>query len=399
MKLTDATIKAFQPTGKKQSYPDGGGLILVITAKGAKVWRFRYDRPNQPMRTQNDMTLGKYPAISLKNAREQRDEAKKLLEKGIDPVLKRQQDQLKDISNGQNTVRVITLQWHDLYKTTVGHEQAEKTLRRLEVNLLNQIGDLPIDTITTQMLTRLIARIVKREAYDMATRVLSISKEVFRYAAVHEYISVNPLVNIKAKDLIPSREVEHQKRVEVAAFPKLLNDINHCECNKLHKLALQLMVLVFVRHDELRFAEWIEFDFIKKIWVIPAERMKMKSSHTVPLSDQALAILERIKAISGNGKYLFPSTQSSNGIMSEAAMLHVLYDLGYKGIQTVHGFRGLASTILNEQGYNPDHIEAQLAHKDPNTVRAAYNHAQYLPERAKMMQDWSNYVTYLTKVK
>lgn len=400
MKLTDTAIKAIQPTGKKQSYPDGGGLTLIVTAKGAKTWRFRYDRPNQYRRTQNDLTLGKYPAVSLKNARELRDESKKLLEKGIDPAIKRQQDKLKDVLNGQNTVRVITKQWHDLYKTSVSAEQAQKTMRRLNINVLHYIGDLPIDTITTPMLTQIIKRIAKRGAYDIAKRVLSTCKEVFRFAAVHEYIASNPLINIKAKDLVPNRVVVHQKRVDVSAFPQLLHDINNHHGNQLHKLALQLMALVFVRHDELRFAEWSEFDFDKKMWTIPAHKMKMKTEHFVPLSPEVLTLLECIKVISGGNKYLFPSTQSSSGVMSEAAMLNILYDIGYKGIQTVHGFRGLASTIINERDRTlKDVVELQLSHLTGTAVERAYNTAQHIPERTKMMNDWSHYITSLTQVK
>ena len=397
MKLTDTAIKAIKGNGSKQSYTDGGGLTLMVTAKGSKLWRLRYDRPNQSVRKQNDLPLGKYPTISLKAARELRDDIKKQIANGIDPAIKRKQDKLKKVLSNSTTVRLVAMQWHDLYKTKVSNEQAEKTLQRLNKNILSSIGNLPIESITTEILTKLIGKIVKRGALDIATRALSTCKEVFRFATVRGYISANPLINVKSKDMIPSRSVVNQKRVDVSDFPKLLNGINSYNGNQLHKLALRLMALVFVRHDELRYAEWSEFDFNKNEWLIPASKMKMNAPHKVPLSTQAITILEEIKKYTGQHQYLFASEQSSDGVMSEAAMLNVLYDLGYKGKQTVHGFRGLASTILNEQGYNPDHIESQLAHKDPNTTRGAYNHAQYLPHRVKIMQDWANHIDELTQ--
>ena len=393
MKLTDAQVKAIQATNKPQKISDGDGLMLLVTVVGSKLWQFRYDRPNRAKRTQNELALGKYPTVSLKQARELKDDAKLLLAQGIDPAVQRRQDKHNKILETQNTVKSIATKWYNIqkshYRTT---DHSKRIWERLEKNVFSQIGNEAVADVTTPMAISLINQVVNRGALDVAKRTLSLCKAIFRYAVLHEYCDNNPFINIEAKHLIPSKPVENQKRVAVSAFPKLLQDIDGFQGNRLHKLALQLITLVFVRHDELRLAEWTEFDLDKKIWSIPESRMKMKLPHIVPLSTQAIALLDQIRIINGHKKYLFASNQSKAGVMSEAAMLKVLHKLGYKDQQTVHGLRGLASTILNEQGYNPDHIEAQLAHKDPNGIRAAYNHAQYLPERAKMMQAWSDYV-------
>lgn len=393
MKLTDAQIKAIQPTNKPQKISDGDGLILLIAATGSKLWQFRYDRPNQLKRTQNNLALGKYPTIGLKKARELKDEAKALLAQGIDPAVQRRQDKDNKILEVQNTVEAIATKWYNVQKSHyTSTDHAKRIWARLEKNVFSQIGKDAVTDITVQMAISLINQIVNRGSFDVAKRTLNLCKDIFRYAVLHEYCDNNPFINIEAKDLIPSKPVENQKRVPVAEFPKLLRDIDRFNGNRLHKLALQLIALVFVRHDELRLAEWTEFDFDKQVWSIPESRMKMRAPHIVPLSTQAIALLDQIRSINGHKKYLFASNQSKAGVMSEAAMLKVLHKIGYKDRQTVHGFRGLASTILNEQGYKPDHIEAQLAHKDPNGSRAAYNYAEYLPARTTMMQDWSDYV-------
>lgn len=393
MLLSDSKIKSIKANGKKQSFADGAGLALVVTATGSKLWQFRYDRPHKPTRVQNSISLGAYPTVSLKAARLKRDEYKVLLYEGIDPaVIKKQEKEIK-VASHQRTIRLVATEWFNHYKTSISPDHAKRVWRRLELNLFANVGNEPVSHVTTETFIRLIKKIVARGSYDVAKRTLKVCQEIFRYATVYGYISQNPIENIKPKDIIPRRDVQNQKRVDVSEFPQLVKDINNYSGNRLHQLALKLMMHVFVRHDELRFAEWREFDFDKKLWTIPAEKMKMKSAHIVPLTEQSIDILNEIKLFTGNKKFLFQSQTSSNCVMSEKAMPNILHKLGYQGKQTIHGFRGLASTILNEHGLHPDHIEAQLAHKDPNTTRAAYNHAQYLPHRVKLMNFWSGYLT------
>lgn len=283
MFLNDTKIKSIKPNGKKQSFSDGAGVALIITAKGSKIWHFRYDRPNNFKRIQNNISLGSYPIVSLKEARIKRDEFKTLLYQGVDPAIVRKQDKVNRITVQQQTVRFVTTEWFECFKTRVSNDHAKRIWQRLERNVFPQIGEDPIDSITTEKIMRAIKKIVSRGSHDVAERTLKVCQEIFRYATVHGLMSKNPLEQIKTRDVIPSRVVENQKRVNVSDFPKLIQEINNYSGNQLYKLALKLMVLVFVRHDELRFAEWSEFDFDKNIWTIPAHKMKMKSPHKVPL--------------------------------------------------------------------------------------------------------------------
>lgn len=399
MLLSDSKIKSIKPNGKKQSFSDGAGLALIVTEAGSKLWQFRYDRPHKPTRVQNSVSLGAYPTVSLKAARLKRDEYKALIYEGFDPAVIKKQEKETKVASHQRTVRLVATEWFNHYKTSISQDHAKRVWSRLELNLFSNIGNEPISHVTTEIFIKVIKKIVSRGSYDVAKRTLKVCQEIFRHATVYGYISQNPIENIKPKDIIPHRVVQNQKRVDVSEFPQLVNDVNNYSGNRLHQLAIKLMMHVFVRHDELRLAEWSEFDFNNRVWTIPAEKMKMRSAHVVPLTKQSIDILNEIRLYTANKKFVFQSQVASNCVMSEQAMPNILHQLGYKGKQTIHGFRGLASTILNEHGLHPDHIEAQLAHKDPNTTRAAYNHAQYLPHRVKLMEFWSEYLSNIEYTK
>jgi integrase len=260
------------------------------------------------------------------------------------------------------------------------------------VNVYPTLGERPVAEIEPMELVKLAKDIEARGASDMAKRILQIVGMVFRYAVAHGYSKRNPAAEIRPSDILKPTRKQNMARIDVMELPALLRAIELYDGRPLTRQAIKLMALTFVRTSELICARWDEFDLEARRWAIPATRMKMKTPHIVPLSAQAVEVLELLKTISGKGALVFPGEQDSKKAMSNMTILKALERMGYKGRMTGHGFRGLASTILHEQGYNHDHIELQLAHAPRNEVSAAYNHALYLEPRAKMMQDWADFL-------
>ncbi|AXF86354.1 Prophage integrase IntA [Ephemeroptericola cinctiostellae] len=366
---------------------DGGGLYLEVMSSGAKYWRFKYSY----LKTEKRISFGVYPEVSLAKARELRDAARLQVKDGKDPSVVKQENKRIAVLNASNTFKVLALEWHTTKLSGWTAYTAKRQLNILEKELFPTLANRPITDITTPELKAVIRKVEARDALEIAKRTLQVCNQVFLFAAQSGISETNPAANLKGA--LKTRKVQHYKYLRDDALPEFVEKLetNSADLEPTTLLAMKLLALTFVRTVELRGAKWSEFNFDKNEWRIPAERMKMKVEHIVPLSTQALEVIAKLKTLNGNREYLFPNVKSPRRMMSENTILYALYRMGYHGRATGHGFRATASTILNEQGYNRDHIERQLAHGEGDAVRAAYNHAQYLPERRKMMQDWADY--------
>jgi integrase len=338
------------------------------------------------------MAFGSYPALSLADARERRDAARKRLVNGIDPMAERMAEKTAVEEVTEHTFEKIAEFWLEHWHGNKSARHAATTRNRLKGNVYPVLGARPISEVEPMELVQLAKGIEARDASDMAKRILQIVGMIFRYAVAHGYSKRNPAAEIRPSDILKPTTKTNMARIDAKELPALLRAIEVYEGRQLTRLAIKLMALTFVRTSELICARWDEFDFDSKRWSIPAARMKMKNPHLVPLADQAVEVLELLRTISGNGELIFPGEQNSKKPMSNMTILKALERMGYKGRMTGHGFRGLASTILHEQGCNHDHIELRLAHAPHNAVSAAYNHALYLEPRAKMMQDWADFL-------
>ena len=386
MPLNDRQIKNAKPADKSYKLTDGGGLYLQITPAGGKLWRFDYAID----RKRKTLSIGKYPTVSLSEAREAAENARRLIAAGQDPSAAKQQAKQERQAALQNTFEAVAKRWHadNLHRWQPIH--AERILADMQKDVFPYIGQIPLPEVSVSDVKNVIAAIVARGANVTAEKVWQWIGAVYTYAAMLEITDRNPAVPLRGHfEKKTTRHMPALPREELAEFYRrlILADIDPA-----NKIALLLTMLVFVRNTELRGGQWVEVDFSAAQWIIPAERMKMKRSHTVPLSDWALELLRELHGLTGNTPYLFPSRTKTTGFISDATLTRIIERLGYKGIATPHGFRSLASSILNEQGYNPDAIERQLAHEESNRIRAAYNRAEYLAERREMMQWYSDYL-------
>ena len=391
MKLTDTKIRNLKPKERQYKVSDGKNLFLVITPNGAKYWRYKYIFNGK----EKSLAIGVYPNITLSQARERRNEAKQQLANGNDPSFIKQTIQNNKKQAAQNSFETIAREWHVKFSTkwTKGH--AITIISRLEKNIFPWIGNRPISEITSIELLKLMHKIESRGARELTHRILQTCGQIFRYAIITVRAEVDPSAALKGA-LEPVQTKHHASITNPEEIGKLLRAINDYKGYLVTKCALKLAPLVFVRPGELRKAEWSEFNFDTAEWRIPDIKMKMKSLHIVPLSTQAIAILRELYPLTGDGKYVFPGIVNSYRPMSENTITCALRRLGYTSNEmTAHGFRSMACTLLNEQGWNRDVIERQLAHSERNKVRAAYNYAEYLPERRKMMQEWADYLERL----
>ncbi|MBB5393053.1 MULTISPECIES: integrase arm-type DNA-binding domain-containing protein [unclassified Herbaspirillum] len=382
MPLTDTACRQAKAQDKPQKLVDGTGMYLLVNKTG-KYWRWDYRFEGK----RKTMALGVYPDVSLAQAREKHQAARKILIGGVDPMADR-----KVKKDGSRTFETIARRWHAHWAPARSLGHAAQTLRRLEIDVFPDLGRKLMDELTASSFRDMAQKIEKRGALDIARRALQTCGQIMRYAVANDLAERNPVADVRPADVLKPRKKRNYARVDAKELPILLRAIDGYVGGIHTRLALQLMALTFVRTSELIGATWAEFDMQAKRWNIPAERMKMDTPHVVPLSRQALALLEEIKKVSFGSDYLFPGERDQNKSMSNNTILYALYRLGYRGRMTGHGFRGVASTILHEQGYQHEHIELQLAHTERNEVSAAYNHALYLPQRARMMQDWADYL-------
>ena len=390
MKLTDSIIKAAKPKDKKYNLSDGKGLVLFVQPNGQKEWRIRYYFNDK----EKMLSLGSYPTISLAAARKEHARFKELLAKGIDPSENRKEEK-QQAAIAANSFDSVARQWWNHWKHDKTERYAGYTIRRLEADVFPAIGAKPVNDITAAQLIAMIRKVESRGALDIAKRVLTQCGQVMRYAVAHGLAERNPAADIKPADVLKPAKKTNHARLSEKELPELLRKIDGYDGQPLTRLAMQLMALTFVRTGELIGAQWDEIDLTKREWRIPAERMKMKTPHIVPLSQQAIAVLEEIRKLAADDVLLFPSERRDGKTMSNNTIIYALYRMGYHSRMTGHGFRGIASTILHEQGFNHDHIELQLAHTQRDAVSAAYNHALYLEPRARMMQEWADYLDKL----
>ncbi len=386
--LTDTAIRRSHPTEKPYKLADGKGLYLLVNPSGGKLWRWKY-RYNSKEKL---MPFGSYPEVTLADARARHAQARRLLAAGSDPMAERKAKKEAVIETSENPFSEIAALWFDHWKVNKSSRHVDATRRRLEANVYPTIGDRPIALIEPRELVAMVKAIEARGVGDLAKRALETTGQVFRYAIAHGYASRNPAVEFKPSDVLRPTKKVNLARVEALELAGLLRAIEVYRGKVVTRLATKLLALTFVRTSELIEARWEEFDFEARRWNIPAERMKMDTPHIVPLSRQTIEILEMLRTITGSGPLLFPGERDSKKPMSNNTILFALKRMGYGGRMTGHGFRGLASTILHEQGYDHEHIELQLAHAPRNAVSAAYNHALYLEPRAKMMQDWADFL-------
>lgn len=386
MALTDTAVRNTKPKDKSHKLFDGGGLFLLINPNGSKYWRLKYRFHGK----EKLLALGVYPDTTLKSARDKRDEARKLLASGVDPSEARKAE--KAARHSDNSFEAVAREWWSERAPNWSESHSSRIMLRLENDVFPWIGSKPIGDITPPLLLTVLNRVKNRGAIETAHRIHQSCSQIFRYAIATHRAERDSAADLKGA-LPPVKKKHHPSITDPKQIGGLLRAIDGYQGSFVTRCALQLAPLTFVRPGELRHAEWSEIDLDKAEWRIPAEKMKMKTVHIVPLSTQALTVLHDIKPLTGNGLYVFPGIRSPKRPMSENTVNAALRRLGYtKNEMTGHGFRSMASTILNEQGWHMDAIERQLAHTERDLVRASYNYAQHLPERVKMMQAWADYL-------
>jgi len=391
MALSDTALRKARPTDKTQRLFDGGGLYLEVSPTGGKWWRLKYRFGGKEKR----LSFGTYPDTSLADARSQRDEARKLLHAGIDPSAQRKAAKAAGAAKAANSFAVIAAEWLAKQATHMSPATLKKARWTLDDLVNPWIGNRPISEIDAPEMLKLLQRIEERGAHETAHRTKQRCGQIFRYAIATGRAKHDPTTDLRGA-LTPVK-VKHRAAItDPAKMGELLRAIDGYTGSFVVRSALKLAPLLFVRPGELRQAEWSEFDLDAAEWRIPGSKMKMREEHIVPLPSQAIAVLRELQPLTGRSQFVFPGERSSKRPMSDAAINAALRRMGFdKDTMTGHGFRAMASTRLNEMGWSPDVIERQLAHAERNKVRAAYNRAQYLTERKRMMKAWSDYLDAL----
>jgi integrase len=385
--LTDTAIRKAKPTDKPQKLADAGGMYLLLKPDDCRYWRMDYRHGGK----RKTLALGVYPTVTLADARQRREDARKLLANGTDPGEIRKQEAQRAEQAAGDTFEAVARGW--MARQDVAEVTANKTRWILETFLFPEIGGLSLSAITPRVLLDALRKVEATGKLETAKRAKIKAGQVFRYALLEGMTETDPTHALRGALKAPTGK-HHAAVTDPVHIGELLRAIDGFTGQFVTLKALQLAPLVFVRPGELRAAEWEEFDLDGAIWRIPAERMKMKAAHLVPLSTQAVEVLRELQPLTGDGRYLFPGLRTVARPMSENTINAALRRLGYSGEEmTGHGFRSMAATRLNEMGWKPDAIERQLAHAETNKVREAYTHAaQYLEERTRMMQAWADYL-------
>lgn len=385
MKLTDAKLRTLTEPGK---HFDGGGLYLEVTPAGGRYWRLKYRHGGKEKR----LAFGVYPAVSLKEARDLADQARKSLATGDDPSQLRKAAKAKAVHEAVNTLQAVTEEWLWHQATRWEPVTAARIRASLEADVFPDLGGRPLAGIRPGEVMAVVKRIEARGAGDQAGRVLQRIKAVYRWAVTHERIESNPMLDLVPSEILKPRQVNHRAALSDRDLPEFLGKLDAYEGDPHTVNALRLLMLTATRPGEVRGARWAEFDQDAALWIIPAERMKMRNEHRVPLSRQALEVLKAMEPMSGSRDLVFPSPFYPSKPLSENTFNSALARMGFKNVATAHGFRALFSTVANESGWNPDVIERQLAHKERNEVRAAYHRSTYLQDRQRLMQWWADYL-------
>ena len=385
MKLNDAKLRNLATPGK---HFDGGGLYLEVTPAGGRYWRMKYRHAGKEKR----LAFGVYPDVTLKDARDRREQARKVIERGEDPGELRKAAKAKAEHEAGNTFEAVARDWLTHQAGRWAPVTLERITAALAADVFPKIGARPMASLRPRDVAEVVKAIEKRGAGEMAGRVLQRVRSVFSYAVVHERIDVNPMLDLKPGELLKPRQVTHRPALSDKDLPAFLAKLAAYDGDPTTVQAMRLLMLTAVRPGELRGARWSEIDTDAAEWRIPAERMKMRAPHVVPLSSQALDVLATMRPLSGTRDLVFPSPYYPGKSLSENTLNSALARMGYKGIATAHGFRALFSTVANECGHDPDVIERQLAHIERNAVRAAYNRATHMQARATLMNWWADYL-------
>lgn len=386
--LTATKIKEAKPKDKDYALSDGNGLQLRIKPNGSKLWLLNYSRPINNKRA--NLSLGVYPSLTLALARKVASEARELLAQGIDPKTHRDQQKLQQKEASESTFSIFADKWFELKKQQVKPDTAAHSYRALEKHILPSLGQTPIDAIRPKQIIAILEPVAAKGNLETVKRLCRIINEVMRLAVASGQIDINYLTDVTR--LFPSPNKTNMATITPDRLPELMNSINRARITLTTRCLLEWQLHTMTRPVEAATAEWEHIDLENNVWVIPAERMKMKKPHSVPLSKQMIALLEIMRPISGHRQYLFPShrnpLQHSNAQTANMALKR----MGFKDQLVSHGLRALASTTLNEQGFDPDEIEACLAHVDKNEVRRAYNRTDYLERRRKVMNWWGGHI-------
>jgi len=387
MALTAIEVSKAKATDKATKLFDGGGLYLLAQPNGAKYWRLKYRFAGR----EKMLSIGVYPDVSLSDARERREAARKLLANGADPSAVKKAKKAAAVALAENSFEIVAREWLSKFSKNWKESHTRTTTLRLVNDVFPWLGVRPIGDIDAPELLTVLRRIESRGALEAAHRVSAICGQVFRYAIATGRAKRDPAADLRGS--LPPHRGKHLAAItEPVQIGKLMRDIEGYRGSFIVRCALRLAPMVFVRPIELSRAEWAEIDLDKAEWRIPADKMKMKALHIVPLSTQAVAFLRELHPLTGTGKYLFPNVRTHTLPMAGNTILAAIRSMGYTSTEmTAHGFRHMASTLLNEQGFNADAIERQLAHK-ASGVRGTYNAAEYLPERRRMMQHWADYL-------
>ncbi|MFZ3182667.1 MAG: integrase arm-type DNA-binding domain-containing protein [Pseudomonas sp.] len=386
MPLTDSAIKTAKPKEKAYKLSDAHGLYLLVKPNGSKLWRLKF-RVNG---TEKGLAFGVYPTISLAQARQRREEAREQLANGIDPSEQKKADKLTQKVKGL-TFETLAWEWYSYNSPRWAESTSYKAKLYLENDLIPSIGSRPLKAITRPELVELVRKVEARGTLNAAGKIRQWLHQIFRFGLASGVVDTNPATDLNVV-AAPAKAVRHHPHVTFSELPELLGKIDSTNISTLTRCAIRLLVLTAVRPGELRAARWSEFDLNDDLWTIPAERMKARRAHLVPLPRQAVDILRQLQEITGDYPLLFPGQQNPERPMSENTINKALRLMGYKGRQTGHGFRHLLSTELNGRNYNKDWIERQLAHGDKDEIRDTYNHAIYLPQREVMMQEWADLI-------
>jgi integrase len=392
MPLSDAKLRTLKPESRPRKVSDFEGLFLLVQPSGSRLWRLAYRFGGK----QKALALGSYPEMSLRDARRAKDEARDLIAQGRDPAHIRKVEKLRAQFVAGNTFRQLADEWFDARKARWVDSYSDRLRARLDGDLLPHLGNRPIAEIEPIELLACVRQIEARQAPEMARRVLQMASAIFRYAVASGRCPRDPAADLRGALAAP-RPVRRRAALKPAELPQFMRQLAAYTGDAQTKFALLLVIYTFVRTSEVRFARWDEFEDLegeKPLWRIPAERMKMRRDHLVPLSPHVLTLLENIRPLAKRSQFLFPAPTRSQ-VVSENTMIYALYRMGYHGRATVHGFRSTASTILNEREFNRDWIEMQLAHSGTD-VRSIYNAAEWITGRREMMKWWSGYLEQLS---
>lgn len=392
--LSDVKVRNAKPQGKDYKLADGGGLFLLVTTTGSKLWRFKYRFGGM----EKLLALGKYPITSISDARQKRDSAKQLLDKGIDPSINRKAERAAQNETAANSFEKIAREWHGHKQGEWSQEHAATILTRMEKDIFPWIGSTPLTEVTAKDIKGVLDRVKSRGTIEAARRLLTIAGQVFTYAISTDRANYNIAQGFRGYLPPSSKTKRHMPAVtDPKELAPLLCAMDTYQGSFAAQCALKLLPMLFCRPGELRHLEWSEIDFENKQIIIPASKMKMKSDHIIPLSTQAVAILEEIQPLTGHGKYVFPSARSDSRCMSDNTINAAFRRMGIDRDTVVgHGFRATARTLLHEiLRFDPYVIEAQLAHRVPDALGTAYNRTQFIDERRRMMSVWSDYLDSL----